>query len=211
VNSPELSSQNPLTLTRREAIRRILVATALASQLDLNSFSQQETNTGLGWDPNLLKKEIPWPRVLTDAEKRTVTVLADIIIPADENGPAASAVGVPDFIDEWVSAPYDQQRADLKTIRNGLAWFDTESKRRFGKVFAEASATDQLSLLDAVLVEGSPERKAAYSFFKLFRDRAAGGYYSTQEGWKALGYMGNVPQLAFAGPPTEALKHLGLA
>jgi hypothetical protein len=200
----------PLVLTRREAIRRILIATALASQFNLPSFGQ-EAETGIGWDPNLLKKEIPWPRVLTDAEKRTVTVLADIIIPADEHGPAASAVGVPDFIDEWVSAPYDPQRSDLKTIRDGLAWFDAEAKRRFGKKYADASPAEQTSLLDAVLAEGSAESKAAYTFFKLFRDRAAGGYYSTPDGWKALGYIGNTPQLAFAGPPDEALKHLDLA
>ena len=120
-------------------------------------------------------------------------------------------MGVPDFIDEWVSAPYDPQRADLKTIRQGLGWFDTESKMRFGKAFTEASPAEQTSLIDAVLKEGSDERKAAYNFFKLFRDRVAGGYYSTPDGWKALGYTGNVPQLAFAGPSPEALKHIGLA
>jgi hypothetical protein len=204
-NPPE-----PLVLTRREAIRRILVATALASQLDISGFAQ-EPGTGIGWDPNLLKKEIPWPRILTDAEKRTISALADIIIPADEYGPSASAVGVPDFIDEWVSAPYESQRTDLKAIRSGLPWFDAEAKRRFGKVYAEATLTEQTSLIDAVLAEGSVERKAAYRFFKLFRDRVAGGYYSTPDGWKALGYIGNLPQLAFAGPPDEALKHLGLA
>jgi hypothetical protein len=199
-----------LTLTRREAIRRILIAAALSSQFDLPSFGQL-AETGIGWDPNLLKKEIPWPRVLTDAEKRTVTVLADIIIPADEHGPAASEVGVPDFIDEWVSAPYVSQRSDLKVIRDGLAWFDAEAKRRFGKNYVDAFPAEQTSLLDAVLAEGSAERKAAYGFFKLFRDRVASGYYSTPDGWKALGYTGNTPQLAFAGPPDEALKHLNLA
>jgi Gluconate 2-dehydrogenase subunit 3 len=209
MNSPSPNSAESVALTRREAIRRILVATALASQFDLTGFGQ-ESNAGIGWDPNLLKKEILWPRILTDAEKRTVSVLADIIIPADEHGPSASAVGVPDFIDEWVSAPYDPQRADLKTIRSGLAWFDAESKRRFGKIYAEAAPAEQTSLLDAVLVEGSTERKTAYTFFKLFRDRVAGGYYSTPDGWKALGYIGNTPQLAFAGPTDEALKHIGL-
>jgi Gluconate 2-dehydrogenase subunit 3 len=210
VNSPSSNFSEPLALTRREAIRRILVAAALASQLELASLGKEGGAT-IGWDPDLLKKEIPWPRLLTDGEKRTVTVLADIIIPADEHGPAASTVGVPDFIDEWVSAPYDPQRADLKTIRSGLAWFEAEAKRRFGKSFADAAPAQQTSLLDAVLVEGSPERKAAYGFFKLFRDRVAGGYYSTPDGWKALGYTGNTPQLAFAGPPHDALKHLGLA
>jgi hypothetical protein len=210
MNSLSPDSSQPLVLTRREAIRRILVATALASQLELSSFGK-DAETGIGWDPNLLKKEIPWPRVLTGAEKRTVSALADLVIPADEHGPAASAVGVPDFIDEWVSAPYDTQRADLKTIRSGLVWFDAEANRRFGKTFAEVSPAEKTSLFDAVLVEGSAERKAAYSFFKLFRDRVAGGYYATPDGWKALGYIGNLPQLAFAGPTDEALKHIGLA
>jgi hypothetical protein len=182
MNSPAPSFPQSSALTRREAIRRILVAAALASHLQLSSFGQEE-GAGIGWDPNLLKKEIPWPRLLTEAEKKTVTVLADIIIPADEHGPAASAVGVTDFIDEWVSAPYDPQRADLKVIREGVAWFDAEAKRRFGKVYAEAAPAEQTVLLDAVLVAGSPERKAAYNFFKLFRDRVAGGYYSTPDGW----------------------------
>ncbi|HET6408833.1 MAG TPA: gluconate 2-dehydrogenase subunit 3 family protein [Chthoniobacteraceae bacterium] len=211
MNPPSSTSPESHCLTRREAIRRILVATALAAHLvELDSFGQQDS-AGIGWDPNLLKKEINWPRVLTDAEKRNVTLLADMIIPADEHGLAASVVGVPDFIDEWVSAPYDPQRADLKTIRAGLEWFESESKRRFSKSFSDASLNDRIALLDAVLIEGSVERKAAYNFFKLFRDRVAGGYYSTPEGWKALGYTGNTPLLAFAGPPDEALKHLGLA
>jgi hypothetical protein len=59
----------------------------------------------IGFDPDLLKKEIPWARLLTEREKLVATALGDLIIPADEYGPAASTVGVPDFIDEWVSAP----------------------------------------------------------------------------------------------------------
>ncbi len=40
-------------------------------------------------------------------------------------------VGVPDFIDEWVSAPYEAQQKDGKVIRAGLAWIDDEAKKRF--------------------------------------------------------------------------------
>lgn len=200
----------PLSLSRREAVRRILVASALASALDITAFAAEDIR-GLGADPDLMKKEIPWPRVLTAAEKRAASALADLLIPADEHGPAASAVGVPDFIDEWVSAPYPTQQRDLKTIRAGLAWLDAESKRRTGKVFAEATAEEQAALMDEIIKEGTEARKAAYSFWRLFRDRAAGGYYSTQEGWKALGYTGNAPLAEFAGPTAEALKHAGLA
>ena len=39
----------------------------------------------------------------------------------------------------------------------------------------------------------------------------AGGYYSTREGWQAIGYVGNVALGAFAGPPREVRERLGLA
>ena len=96
---------------------------------------------GIGTDPNLHKKEIPWPRVLTPEEKRIVTVLGDIIVPADEFGPAASAVGVPDFIDEWVSAPYPHQLKDRPLVLEGLAWMDAEALLRFEQYFAAVSYT----------------------------------------------------------------------
>lgn len=198
------------SLSRREALRRILVASALAASLDITAFAIQDIR-GIGADPDLLKKEIPWPRVLTAEEKRLVTVLGDLIIPADEFGPAASSVGVPDFIDEWVSAPYDQQKRDRETLRKGLAWLDQEAERRFKAGFANASPEQQTALLEDIVTEGSQARKQALSFFRLLRDRVAGGYYSTPEGWRALGYTGNTPQIEFAGPPAEALKQLGLA
>ena len=200
----------PLHLTRREALKRVAGLSLALSALDLQSFGAAGSR-GIGTDPNLLKKEIPWERVLTAEEKRIVTVLGDLIIPADEHGPAASAVGVPDFIDEWVSAPYDAQQKDGKVIRDGLAWIDGEAKKRFGKGFADATPAQQTALLDDIVKEGTDARKAAHGFFTNFRDKVAGGYYSTPEGWKAIGYVGNVPMAEFPGPPPEVLKHLGLA
>src|SRR4051812_31087845 len=198
------------TLTRREAIRQILAVTAVASALNLRGFAAELDAPGLGFDPDLLKKEIPWPRLLTEAEKKIVTALADVIVPADEFGPAASAVGVPDFIDEWISAPYDQQLKDRKLIRDGLAWLDAEANKRFGKGFADAAIAQQTALVEDIVKEGTDARKQARAFFIVFRDRAAGGYYTTPEGWKAIGYTGNVPLAEFPGPPPEALAHAGL-
>jgi hypothetical protein len=200
----------PASLTRREALRRIFVAASLAASLDLTSFGADEAR-GLGLDPDLLKKEIPWPRLMTAAEKRTTTALADLIIPADEHGPAASAVGVADFIDEWISAPYDTQRNDRDIIRPGLAWLEAEATSRHGKPFADTSLEQQTALVEDILVKDSAANRAAYRFWKLFRDRACGGYFSTPEGWKALGYTGNVPLMEFPGATPEALKHIGLA
>lgn len=197
-------------ITRRESLKRVIGLSIALSAAGMPAFANTPVR-GIGTDPNLLKKEIPWPLILTDAEMKTVKVLGDIMIPADENGPEASAVGVPDFINEWVSAPYEQQQGDLKVIRQGLAWLDTESKKRFSKIYADAAPDQQTAILDDIVKQGADARKEAYTFFKLFRDRAAGGYYSTPAGWKAIGYVGNTPMAEFPGPPPEVLKHLGLA
>jgi len=200
----------PAPLTRRDALRRVIgVSIALAS-MDLTSFGAAG-GRGIGTDPNLLKKEIPWPRILSDAERKATTALADILLPADDLGPAASTLGVPDFIDEWVSAPYDAQEKDRGVIQTGLAWLDGEAKTRFGKVFADSSHEQQTALVDDITKDGTPAHQDAFGFFSLFRSLASGGYFSTPEGWAAIGYVGNKPLAEFPGPPPEVMKHLGLA
>ncbi|HSI12006.1 MAG TPA: gluconate 2-dehydrogenase subunit 3 family protein [Chthoniobacter sp.] len=198
----------PHSLSRREALKRVIGVSIALSTLELSSFGAVP---GIGTDPNLHKKDIPWPRVLSPEEKRIVTSMGDLIVPADEFGPAASAVGVPDFIDEWVSAPYEAQQKDGKVIRDGLAWIDAEAKKRFQKGFADCAAADQTAIFDDIVKDNTDAHKKAFSFFKLLRDRVTGGYYSTPEGWKAIGYVGNTPMVEFPGPPPEVLKHLGLA
>ncbi|HYP15660.1 MAG TPA: hypothetical protein VEQ65_00505, partial [Opitutus sp.] len=56
-----------------------------------------------------------------------------------------------------------------------------------------------------------PEFKQPAAFFARFRDLTAGGFYTTPQGMKDLGYIGNVPLPSFDGPPPELLKKLGLA
>jgi hypothetical protein len=199
-----------IPLSRREALARMIAAAALAGSLDLEVFAAGEPQ-GFGDDPNLLEKEIPWPRALSEGERRTTTALADVILPADELGPAASTVGVTDFIDEWVSAPYPQQQREGKIIREGLAWIETAAMKYFGKSFAAADVTEQSKLLDEIIDRQSGAHREGYEFFRLFRDRAAGAYFTTKEGWAAIGYTGNVPMAEFPGPPPEALRHVGLA
>jgi hypothetical protein len=197
------------SLSRREMLKRVIGVSIALSALEMPAFANAPTR-GIGTDPNLLRKEIPWPLVLTEAEMKTVKVLSDIIIPADEHGPEASAVGVPEFINEWVSAPYEQQQGDLELLRKGLPWLDAEAKKRFAKIFAEITPEQRMAILDDIVAEGTEARKQAYPFFRMFRDRAAGGYYSTPAGWKAIGYVGNVAMAEYPGPPPEVLKHLGL-
>src|SRR4051812_48758637 len=118
-------SITPLPLTRRQAVQRIVAAAASLALADSYAWGAAAQ---YGGDPNLHINAVTWDRILSEQEMKTVTVLCDTIIPADDKSPAASAVGVPDFINEWVSAPYPAQVEDSKQVRDGLRWLDEEAQ-----------------------------------------------------------------------------------
>jgi hypothetical protein len=154
-----------------------------------------------------------WPLTFTAEQRRTATALCDVIIPADATSPAASAVGVPDFIDEWISAPYPTQVRDRAVVLEGLAWMDDEARKRFGRSFADLDVPRQRTICDDICYapEAGAAFKTAAAFFNRYRDLTSGGFYTTPVGMKDIGYVGNMPTPTFAGPTPEALKHLGLA
>ena len=149
---------------------------------------------------------------LTLAGLKVVTALADVILPEDKYGPAASALRVPDFIDEWVSAPYPRQQTSRKTILPGLKWMNEESRRRHGKNFPALLEMQKRSLCDDLSAPGptNPGLKKVAVFFSHFTSLCMGAYYGTPDGWKAIGYVGNTPLGSFDGPPQALLDKLGL-
>ena len=206
----------PHRIDRREAIKWIVAATATVSLLHVRGLgAPAPMATGYGTDPDLLKDYQPgdlWPLTFSPEQRRTVIALCDVIIPADNWSPSASSLGVPDFIDEWISAPYPGQQADRKEILAGLAWLDEESEVRFNKAFADLSGQQMWSICDDIcyVPKAKPKFKAAARFFTRFRNLTAGGFYTTPQGWKDVQYIGNVALAKFDGPPPEVLKYLDL-
>jgi len=204
-------------MDRRTSIKWVLAASAawpLSAQHAARADSAL-TGRGYGTDPNLLAVYRPgelWPLTLTAPQRRLAGILADIMIPADEHSPAASAVGVVEFIDEWVSAPYPASQRDRPVVLGGFSWLDGEAARRFGREFAELDTTEQSGICDDIGDESRAvtSRRDAARFFALYRDLSAGGFYSTPVGRKDLGYIGNVPLARFDGPSLALLKKLNL-
>jgi hypothetical protein len=170
---------------------------------------------GYGTDPDLIKSHKPgefWPLTFNDTQKKTATVLANIIIPADHWGPAAVDVGVVPMIDEWISSPYPQTQGDKPVILDGLAWIESESQKRFNKGFTEIDEQQQAAICDDICYypKAKAEHKKAATFFSRFRSLTAAAYYATPAGWHAIGYVGNAQLATFDGPPQEVLDKLGV-
>lgn len=157
---------------------------------------------GYGTDPKLNPPaKAAWPRLLSEDQLQTAALLADYILPASGAAPSASSLGIPDFIDEWVSAPYPDQLKDRPIILDGL--------KALGPKVLKADAAARTAAFAAL--PGQP-------FFKRFRALTIGAYYTTEAGFKDIGYIGNQSRAADPGPSDEVkvvlaerLKALGLA
>jgi hypothetical protein len=206
-------------MDRRAAIKWMLTAAASLAVLNREgraAGAATPSGHGYGTDPDLLKDYKPgdvWPLTLTEAQRRTAAALCDVIIPADAKSPSASAVHVQDFIDEWISAPYPEQQRDRTTVLEGLAWIEAEAQKRFQASFADLVRKQQTTICDDIchVPKAKAEFKQAAHFFRKYRDLTAGGFYTTPEGMKDIGYIGNTPLATFEGPPPEVLQKLGLA
>lgn len=197
-----MSDEIERPVTRRAALK-VLGAVPLAGLLGSElAFSQGGTH---------VPASPPEHAFFTAAERRTATRLADDIIPRDARSPSASEAGVLAFMDFHLSLPEtsDETRVGM---RGGLAWLNTESRRRFGVAYAAASTAHRQLLLDDIAgpAPTAPAMSAGAAFFARFRDMVASGFFSSAVGWKDLKYEGNVFNPNWTGCPDAALRKLGV-
>lgn len=142
---------------------------------------------------------------MTAYQLQMTAVIADLILPATDAAPAPSAIGVPDFVDEWVSAPYPEQQADRGIILSGLTSLDAQARRRWLRSFLDIEDVERLKIIDEVLVgDRRAESGTKTAFYRRFRYVVVGAYYTAPEGLKDIGFIGNVPLPTY--PPITALE-----
>ena len=216
MNRPDLPR-----LDRRTALKWMLTATAALAVTDRLMLAATPASAaapgtkGYGVDPLLNKDYQPgdfWPLTMSDHQRGTAAVLCALLIPAEGTTPGAADLKVHDFIDEWISSPYPAQQEDRETVLGGLAWIDAEAQKRFGRDFAGLEQTQMTAIADDIChaPDAKPEHAAGARFFAKLRDLTASGFFSTPEGMKDIGYVGNMPLAEFKGPPPEVLRKLGL-
>jgi hypothetical protein len=137
-----------------------------------------------------------------------LTLLVDIIIPADDVSESASKAGVPAFLDFIVRDMPSHQIP----MRGGLRWLDMQCMKIFNHSFIDATPSEQLSIVDQIAYpEKAPQSlQQGVSFFTLLRNLTATGFYTSAMGVKDLGYAGNQPN-QWNGVPDEVLNAYGIA
>jgi hypothetical protein len=149
----------------------------------------------------------------TDHEMRTVRVMADMVIPADDRSGSATDARVPEFIDhvmtdELLGDPEPRQTA----MRGGLAWVDYQCLERFDTLFADCTEAQRTELLDDIAwPDAAPEGMTpGVEFFTSFRNLVASGFFSSKMGVEDLGYVGNTYVSEWTGCPDDVLSHIGV-
>jgi len=127
------------------------------------------------------------PRVLTDAERRTLEAFSDRIIPPDGDAPGAAGLGAVVFMDHYAA----QKAEVLEGLRGGLGVLEARVKDAHPGLdgFVELDGDD----MDAIV--GGLETDAPDTF-ELLRTLVVFGAFSApghggnrdEEGWALLGY-----------------------
>lgn len=207
----------------RRATLRWLFAASIASSAYRSAYGRRvrsRANTGQnghGNSPDMMNPTVPWERTMSSDQLRCTAALGDLILPESPDGPAPSALGIPEFIDEWVSAPYPLQQADRGQIFSGLSWFDEEAGRR-GRQFADLHIDQRQELFNEVAPQLSTvSQTPAVACLRRLRFLVVGAYCSTREGLNYIGYSGNMALPSYPAPTdaeksivAQELKKLGL-
>ena len=196
-------AEDRLTLDRRAAIKA-LAAIPLAFTWDLST-PQLARAAAVFAAPEYV------PKFFTPLEWKTVSMLADYVIPADEISGSATSAKVPEYMD-WLLADKEASETSKVAMRGGLAWLDLECDERFGTTFLKSTDVHRRQVLDDIAwpAKARPELSQGVAFFTRFRDLTAAGFFSSEMGWKDVRYVGNIMDPSWNGCPPAALTKLGV-
>lgn len=175
------------TVTRRDALKAL--AAGVGAVMGASALSEAAWAQAVAVRAQAASAPAAGLRFFTAAQHRTVDILSELIIPADDRSGGASAARVADFIDLLLSGAGDREQASW---RDGLAALDARSSERVGKPFAEAGTDGQTALVTEISRNEADPKTPLEVLFGLAKERTIQGYYTSDIGiHKELGYRGN--------------------
>ena len=119
------------------------------------------------------------PTLFSNDQARIVTALADVILPADDT-PAASELGVPEFIETMVDEVYSE--VQQREFMEGLDKFSADYRADIQSEFVDGNDTDKYDFTyhqNRLALEEDP---ASNPFFLSFKELTLLGYFTSEVG-----------------------------
>lgn len=196
MSNPERTSG----FSRRQALVQIGAGLGLAAASEGLLDAQQATTTPAAAAAAHTAQAVAYtPKALAAHEYATLDELAEWIVPG------AKVNGSAQFVDFLCHASDEMQAI----FTGGLAWLDnTMRKRADGQDFLHASKDQQKAMLDLIAYRenDSPELGPGIRFFDWARRLVVDAYYTSPQGIKEVGYIGNTAMAKFS-VPQEAVDY----
>lgn len=191
-------------LSRRDSLKIGAAITSLAGIAAPLRGANAMPARGYGTDPRLLEPEVTWPRTLSQNQLATLAAICAVVLPATDDMPDGNTLRVPAFVDEWVSAPYPQQRASREIVLNAMTALDAVARSGGHRDFAGTATEKRADVFKAAWTDegwtSSLMRKLVHLLVV--------GYATTDQGMAVIGFRGNKPLARFDGPPPEVTAKL---
>lgn len=144
----------------------------------------------------------------TELEMEKLNLLVDIIVPADEVSESATQAKVPEFIEFMMK----DQPANQTVMRGGLMWLDHQANERNSKSFLEISDSQRMEIIDDIAWpdKANKDFETGVKFFNVLRNLTLTGFYTTEIGFKDIGYVGNIPNV-WDGVPQDVMDQYGFS
>ena len=171
-------------------MREASVADLVAAEVHLEPHQKSSSPKTPRWQP----------RLFSEAQNETVTVIAELIIPETET-PGARAAKVNEHMDLVLS---EESTEVQERFLKGLDWMDRRSRQLFGAGFRQIDSAQQSSILTTLATTGSvpAEDQVGRQFFEDIKRRTTFAYYTSEVGiHQELKYKGNAVLSEWPGCP----------
>ena len=145
------------------------------------------------------------PEFFSASELDFLDALTEVVLPADDHSPGASAAKVARYIDVMVA---DGGSAAQKRWRAGLQAVAGMAQQRYQHDFVECDASQQDQIVAQLARSEESPRTEAELFFVDLKRMTIDGYYTSRVGiHQDLGYNGNTAVDDFPGCAHGAHSH----
>ena len=191
-----------MSISRRDVLKSLAVSAAATSVLRvIPAHAAEMAHKMIAAEKAAAPAKAYTPKFFSAHDYKTLQALCQTIIPPDADSGGAIEAGAPEFIDLLTSENKDYQ----VTLGGGLMWLDSTCSDRYGKVYVECTPEQQKEILDKIAYRknaiADSSLNQGVAFFSFLRNMTADGFFTSQIGFKYLGYVGNTFLKEFPGCP----------